>query len=139
MIDKNKDVRDSSLDLVIEEKLLENLKWCMLFFVFNHLCSLLSQDEEGDIVESPGAIQKEFFKSWKGFANKHLIAEDIEFINQKLNSDTNLFSSVLKSDNEISESTEIYQEKYYELLQKVENFFFKSVNDFIRNTGEEEL
>jgi hypothetical protein len=130
MIDKHKEIRDTAMDTLLEEKLMENLKWSMLFFVFNHVCLMLSQDEDGEIQEKPGALQKEFFKSWKNFANQKLIAPDMEMINSKLNSDVNLFSSVLRGENELTESTEVYQEKYYAVLQKIESLFNSTINEF---------
>jgi len=134
MVDKYKEIRDGSLDPILEEKLLDNLRWAMLFFVFNNLCSFLQENEDSDTQ----IIQKEFFKNWKKFVNEQMIKQDIQAINEKLNSDINLFSSVLRGESEISESTEIYQKKYYEVLQKIENFYTKIVDDHIKEIGEDE-
>jgi hypothetical protein len=131
--DRYKETRDNALDGPIEEKLLENLRWSMLFFCFNHLCTFISDDLE---IDDPTYIQKVFFKNWKKFINEALIRQDIEVINNKLNSDINLFASALKGEEEVTESTEIYQEKYYAILQKIDTFFQKVIDEHIQNLEE---
>jgi len=126
IIDKNKALRDNALDATLEEKLMKNLQWSMTVFCFNQICDLLNEDE--DIVE-PGFTQKEYFKQWKKFINDSLIKEDIKNINIQLNSDINLFTAALTNQHEMIESTEIYQQKYYSILNKIENFFFNIVNE----------
>jgi hypothetical protein len=121
--DNNKKARDLSLNSVVEEKLLNSLHASMLFFVFDHVCSLLS--EESDSVDDL-EVHREFFKEWKNFANAEIIQEDIKIVNKELNTDFNIFSNILKGDNYMSESTELYQEKYYSILSKIEKNFFRN-------------
>ena len=112
---KNRD----DLDSTIQEKLMGNLQWSMLFFIFNKICL--------DYNENPSkkrALDKEFFKGWKKFAAQNIIKKDLDTINKVLNSPRNMFYSLLQNKNETVESTEIYQEKYNKILKNVENFYF---------------
>lgn len=124
IIDKNKKIRDASIDATLEDKLLKNLQWSILMFTFNQICNFLNDEED---CPDPLFTQKEFFKHWKTFINNSLIKEDIEMINNHLNSDVNLFSAALSNDNEMIETTEIYQQKYYSILSKIEAIFFNSI------------
>jgi hypothetical protein len=117
--DLNKEDREE-LDSIIEDKLMNNLLWSMLFFVFRQLKD--TEDESG----TKNNLQKEFFVGWKKFAAKNLIKKDLETINLVLNSPRNMFHSLLQNKGETIESTEIYQEKYNKVLKKVEDFYFKS-------------
>jgi|688.fasta_scaffold00095_89 hypothetical protein len=124
IIDKNKKIRDASIDATLEDKLIKNLQWSILMFVFNQICH--SFNEEEDTID-PFYTQKEFFRHWKKFINDNIIKEDIEMINNELNSDINLFSAALSNENEMIETTEIYQQKYYSILNKIETFFLNSI------------
>jgi hypothetical protein len=124
IIDKNKKMRDASIDVTLQEKLLKNLQWSILMFTFNQICNFLNEEEEAT---DPFFTQKEYFKQWKSFINNNVIKEDIEMINNHLNSDLNLFSAALSNDNEMIETTEIYQQKYYSILSKIESIFLDSI------------
>jgi hypothetical protein len=124
IIDKNKKIRDASIDATLEDKLIKNLQWSILMFVFNQICH--SFNEEEDTID-PFYTQKDFFRHWKKFVNDNIIKEDIEMINNELNSDINLFSAALSNENEMIETTEIYQQKYYSILNKIETFFLNSI------------
>ena len=54
VMDSNKENRDG-LDSTIEEKLMGNLQWSLLFFMFNNLCESRKHSK----------LDKEFFKGWK--------------------------------------------------------------------------
>lgn len=123
--DKYKQIRDEMLDEPIEEKLIDNLHGSMLYFVFDHLCSLISEEENTPRLET----HKQFFKEWKQFANSEIIKNDLQIINNELNSDSNIFTNILIGDATMSESTEIYQQKYYEILNKVEKNFFENFKE----------
>jgi len=123
--DLNKENRDG-LDSTIEEKLMGNLQWSLLFFMFNNLLSARKDSK----------LDKEFFKGWKKFASENLVAKDLETINAVLNSQKNMFNSLLRNKNETLESTEIYQEKYNKIMKKIEKFYFNSIKT--QNADEEE-
>jgi hypothetical protein len=114
--DLNKDNRDQ-LNSTIKEKLLGNLQWSMLFFIFNRMGARNSSTD----------FPKEFFKGWKKFAAQNLIKKDLQTINDVLNSPKNIFHSLLQNKHEIIESTEIYQEKYNQIMKEIESFYFKSI------------
>jgi mannitol-1-phosphate/altronate dehydrogenase len=110
---------------IIEEKLLNSLHSSMLYFVFDEICSFISEeDESGDHLDT----HKHFFKTWKQFANKEIIKEDLLQVNEELNSDQNLFGNLLRNKGEKLQSTEAYQEKYNKILKAIEVKFFENFN-----------
>jgi hypothetical protein len=121
--DIHKDLRDS-MDQTLEQKFMLNLQWSMLFFCFNHVANAIN--EENNFKEK--YVHKEFVKSWKKFAHNNIAKSDLEIINNILNSPKNIFYSALQNNNEITESTEIYQEKYNNILNKIENFFLQTLD-----------
>jgi hypothetical protein len=114
--DLNKENRDQ-LNSTIKEKLLGNLQWSMLFFIFNRMGSRNGATD----------FPKEFFKGWKKFAAQNVIKKDLQTINDVLNSPKNIFHSLLQNKHETIESTEIYQEKYNQIMKEIETFYFKSI------------
>jgi hypothetical protein len=120
---------DSNLEFVIEEKLRENLKWSMVFFVFNHAIAELESKQRN----RHKRISKEFFKNWKKHTCDNLVKKDLEAINSILNSPKNIFHSTLQNAGENIESTELYQEKYNSLFKKIEEFYFHNVSDSENN------
>lgn len=122
--DIHKEVRDS-LDSNLESKFMLNLQWSMLFFVFNQIANHINEEHE---FSDKYHVHKEFIKSWKKFAHKNIAMTDLKIINDILNSPKNIFYSALQNDDEITESTEIYQEKYNDMLKKIEKFFLKTVS-----------
>jgi hypothetical protein len=120
--DIHKDIRDS-MDTTLEQKFMLNLQWSMLFFCFNQLAN--SINEESELKEK--TIHKEFIKNWKKFAHDTIAKEDLKIINDILGSPKNIFYSALQNENEVTESTEIYQEKYNSMLNKIEKFFLKTL------------
>jgi hypothetical protein len=123
-IDIHKKDRDK-LDLSLENKFMNNLQWSMLFFCFNQISHLLNKDNE---FEDDHYIQKHFIKTWLKFAHSNIVSLDLEVINNILNSPKNIFYSALQNDNEVTESTEIYQEKYNIILKNIEKFFLDTLN-----------
>lgn len=121
--DIHKELRDS-MDQTLEQKFMTNLQWSMLFFCFNHVAN--SINEENDFKKK--YVHKEFIKSWKKFAHNNITKSDLKIINDILNSPKNIFYTALQNNDEITESTEIYQEKYNKMLNKIENFFLKTLN-----------
>lgn len=121
--DIHKHLRDS-MDQTLETKFMQNLQWSMLFFCFNQVANMIN--EENDFKEK--YVHKEFIKSWKKFAHNNIAKSDLEIINNILNSPKNIFYSALQNSDEITESTEIYQEKYNNILSKIEKFFLETVN-----------
>jgi hypothetical protein len=121
--DLHKELRDS-MDQTLETKFMQNLQWSMLFFCFNYIANHIN--EENDFKEKH--VHKEFIKTWKKFAHKNIAGSDLKIINDILNSPKNVFYSALQNSNEITESTEIYQEKYNNILSKIEKFFIETVN-----------
>ena len=122
---------ESDLDSVIESKLRENLKWSMLFFVFNYIVLELSKKEKD--TKSTKDISNKFFKNWKKYACDHLIKKDLETINSILNSPKNIFYSILQNSGDAIQSTELYQEKYNNILKKVEQFYTHNMSDESNN------
>lgn len=121
--DIHKQLRDS-MDQTLETKFMQNLQWSMLFFCFNYIANLIN--EENDFKDK--YVHKEFIKTWKKFAHNNITKTDLEIINDILNSPKNVFYSALQNSNEITESTEIYQEKYNSILNKIEKFFIDTIN-----------
>jgi hypothetical protein len=121
--DIHKELRDS-MDQTLETKFMQNLQWSMLFFCFNYIANFIN--EENDFKEKH--VHKEFIKTWKKFAHKNIAGSDLKIINDILNSPKNVFYSALQNSNEITESTEIYQEKYNNILSKIEKFFIETIN-----------
>lgn len=121
--DIHKQLRDS-MDQTLETKFMQNLQWSMLFFCFNQIANMIN--EEHDFKEK--YVHKEFIKTWKKFAHNNITKTDLEIINNILNSPKNVFYSALQNSNEITESTEIYQEKYNNILNKIEKFFLETLN-----------
>lgn len=122
--DINKELRDS-IDNTLEHKFMSNLQWSMLFFCFNSVAN--SINKENDF--SKNYVQKQFIKTWKKFAHNNIAKSDLKIINEILNSPKNVFYSALQNDNEVTESTEIYQEKYNNMLNKIENFFLNTIKN----------
>jgi hypothetical protein len=122
--DIHKDLRDS-MDQTLEQKFLLNLQWSMLFFCFNQVANSINIQQEF----TDGYIQKEFIKNWKQSAHDNITKFDLKIINDILNSPKNVFYSALQNNNEVTESTEIYQEKYNKMLKKIEKFFTKTINN----------
>lgn len=121
--DIHKQLRDS-MDQTLETKFMQNLQWSMLFFCFNYIANLIN--EENDFKDK--YVHKEFIKTWKKFAHNNITKTDLEIINDILNSPKNVFYSALQNSDEITESTEIYQEKYNSILNKIEKFFIDTIN-----------
>jgi len=114
---------EEDLDTVMETKLRENLKWSMLFFVFNNTVSNLEKINKNQETPDSQEISKQFFKNWKKHACENMVKKDLETINSILNSPKNIFNSILQNSGDEIESTELYQEKYNNILKKVENFY----------------
>lgn len=124
---KNKDIHKQlrdSMDETLEKKFMQNLQWSMLFFCFNYIATYIN--EENDFKEK--YVQKQFIKTWKKFAHNNIAMSDLKVINEILNSPKNVFYSALQNSNEITESTEIYQEKYNNILSKIEKFFLETIS-----------
>jgi hypothetical protein len=135
--DIHKELRDS-MDLTLENKFMTNLKWSMLFFCFNQLSESINEENEF----KKNYVQKEFFKNWKKFAHNNITNSDLKIINNILNSPKNIFYSALQNKDEVTESTEIYQEKYNNILNKIEKFFLDTLknedeSDFPNNESDE--
>jgi hypothetical protein len=122
--DIHKELRDS-MDQTLEQKFMLNLQWSMLFFCFNYIANHIN--EENEFKEKH--VHKEFIKTWKNFAHKNIASSDLKIINDILNSPKNVFYSALQNSNEITESTEIYQEKYNNMLNKIEKFFLHTLDN----------
>jgi hypothetical protein len=121
--DLHKELRDS-MDQTLETKFMQNLQWSMLFFCFNYIANFIN--EENDFKKNH--VHKEFIKTWKKFAHKNIVGSDLKIINEILNSPKNVFYSALQNSDEITESTEIYQEKYNNILSKIEKFFIETIS-----------
>jgi hypothetical protein len=124
---KNKDIHKQlrdSMDETLETKFMQNLQWSMLFFCFNYIANRIN--EENDFKEKH--VHKEFIKTWKKFAHQNIASSDLKIINDILNSPKNVFYSALQNNDEITESTEIYQEKYNNILNKIEKFFTNTLD-----------
>jgi len=122
--DIHKQLRDS-MDQILEQKFMQNLQWSMLFFCFNNIANKINEKLE---LENKNIIQQQFIKSWKKFAHEKITKDDLKTINDILNSPKNIFYSALQNPDEITESTEIYQEKYNNILNKIEKFFLQTLN-----------
>lgn len=123
---KNKDVHKEardSMDLTLENKFMTNLQWSMLFFCFDNIAEIMNEENEF----KKKHVQKEFIKSWKNFAHNSITKSDLKIINDILNSPKNIFYSALQNKDEVTESTEIYQEKYNNILNKIEKFFLEAL------------
>ena len=66
------------------------------------------------------------FKTPNPSANVHIRHK---IINDILNSPKNVFYSALQNKNEVTESTEVYQEKYNNILNKIEKFFLEALTN----------
>jgi len=121
--DVHKQLRDS-MDQTLETKFMQNLQWSMLFFCFNYIANHINEEHEF----KDKYVHKEFIKTWKKFANQNIASSDLKIINDILNSPKNVFYSALQNSDEITESTEIYQEKYNNILSKIEKFFLKTLD-----------
>jgi hypothetical protein len=121
--DIHKQVRDS-MDQTLETKFMQNLQWSMLFFCFNYIANFINEENEF----KDKHVHKEFIKTWKKFAHQNIVGSDLKIINDILNSPKNVFYSALQNSDEVTESTEIYQEKYNNILSKIEKFFIETVN-----------
>jgi hypothetical protein len=125
---KNKDIHKhlrDSMDQTLEIKFMQNLQWSMLFFCFNFIANSINQ--ENDFKDK--YVHKEFIKTWKKFAHNNIANSDLKIINDILNSPKNVFYSALQNNDEVTESTEIYQEKYNSMLNKIENFFLQTLEN----------
>jgi hypothetical protein len=121
--DLHKNLRDS-MDQTLETKFMQNLQWSMLFFCFNYIANHINEEHEF----KDKHVHKEFIKTWKKFANENIVGSDLKIINDILNSPKNIFYSALQNSNEVTESTEIYQEKYNNILNKIEKFFLETLS-----------
>ena len=125
---KNKDIHKQlrdSMDETLEHKFMQNLQWSMLFFCFNQIAN--SINDENDFKKKH--VHKEFIKTWKKFAHQNIASSDLKIINDILNSPKNVFYSALQNNDEITESTEIYQEKYNNIVNKIEKFFLNTISN----------
>ena len=123
---KNKDVHKEtrdSMDSTLENKFMTNLQWSMLFFCFDNMAEIINEENEF----KKKHVKKEFIKSWKNFAHNSITKSDLKIINDILNSPKNIFYSALQNKDEVTESTEIYQEKYNNILNKIEKFFLEAL------------
>jgi hypothetical protein len=124
---KNKDIHKNtrdSMDQTLETKFMQNLQWSMLFFCFNYIANHINEENEFKNKH----VHKEFIKTWKKFAHNNIAGGDLKIINDILNSPKNIFYSALQNSNEITESTEIYQEKYNNIMNQIESFFLKTLD-----------
>jgi hypothetical protein len=103
---------------ILEEKIMTNLQWSIIFFIFNHLSK---QSKDPDFEEI-------FINNWKNFTLKNLVKDDLESINTILNSPKNVFNNLLKNKGEPIDSTEIYQEIYNKVIKNTTNFFLKNTS-----------
>jgi len=133
--DIHKNLRDS-MDQTLEQKFMLNLQWSMLFFCFNYIANHINEENEF----KKQHVHKEFIKTWKKFAHSNIASSDLKIINDILNSPKNVFYSALQNSDEITESTEIYQEKYNKMLNKIEQFFLHTLNnqDTYKSSDEDE-
>ena len=114
---------DSSLEEAMEKKLIDNLRWSMIFYCFTKICQYETDNEE-----QAKASMLDFIKGWKKFTADTLVQDDLNTINKILNSPKNIFHSALLNKNESIHTTELYQEKYNNLLKKIEKFYLNSLN-----------
>jgi hypothetical protein len=117
---------EENLEILMETKLRDSLKWSMLFFIFNYINHQLNtENKHKDPSEN---ISNKFFKNWKKHTCENLINKDLATINSILNSPKNIFYSILKNSGDTIESTELYQEKYNQILKKVEDFYLHNIS-----------
>jgi hypothetical protein len=124
---KNKDIHKQtrdSMDHTLEQKFMQNLQWSMLFFCFNYISNFINEENE---FKDKKQVHKQFIKVWKKFAHENIASSELKIINDILNSPKNIFYSALQNSGEVTESTEIYQEKYNNILSKIEKFFLKTL------------
>jgi hypothetical protein len=125
------DAAKRELDENLHTKLMANLQWAMLFFLFNNSADKINEEEK----LPKNCIQKRFMKLWLRSVDSTITGPDIEAINEVLSTPKNLFHSALQNDNEKSDSTEAYQEKYNKIISDIETFFLKSTLEDDDNTG----
>ena len=123
MEENNSEIEDISE--LIEKKLLDNLQWSMLLFVFKQLCEQINSQNDFD---SKVKIQSIFFKEWKKFAIENIIKQDLNVINNVLNSPVNIFYSILQNKGEEASTTEDYQEIYNNIIKKIEKHFNENID-----------
>jgi hypothetical protein len=121
--DLHKNLRDS-MDQTLETKFMQNLQLSMLFFCFNYIANHIN--EENDFKDKH--VHQEFIKTWKKFVNQNIASSDLKIINDILNSPKNVFYSALQNKDEITESTEIYQEKYNNIINQIEQFYLRTLD-----------
>jgi hypothetical protein len=97
----------------------------MLLFVFKHICEQINSENQ---YEDKIGVQNIFFKEWKKFAIANIIKQDLNVINNVLNSPVNIFYSVLQNKGEESSTTEDYQEIYNNIIKKIEKHFKENMN-----------
>lgn len=112
------DSEQNEIYSILEDKVMTNLQWSIIFFIFNHL---KKQSKDPD-------FEKIFINNWKNFTLKNLVKDDLESINTILNSPKNVFNNLLKSKGEPIDSTEIYQEIYNKVIKNASNFFIKNTS-----------
>lgn len=113
-----------TIDPALENKLMNNLQLCMLFFCFNQISDYIKEQNE---FEDELAVPKHFIRHWKKFVKKNIISEDLKMINEILNTPKNVFYAALQNPNAVTDSTETYQEKYDQTLNKIEKFFMDTI------------
>jgi hypothetical protein len=123
MEENNSEIEDISE--LIEKKLLDNLQWSMLLFVFKQICEQINSQNDFD---SKVKIQSIFFKEWKKFAIENIIKQDLNVINNVLNSPVNIFYSILQNKGEEASTTEDYQEIYNNIIKKIEKHFNENID-----------
>jgi hypothetical protein len=123
MQENNSEIEDISE--LIEKKLLDNLQWSMLLFVFKQICEQINSQNDFD---SKVKIQSIFFKEWKKFAIENIIKQDLNVINNVLNSPVNIFYSILQNKGEEASTTEDYQEIYNNIIKKIEKHFNENID-----------
>jgi hypothetical protein len=123
MEENNSEIEDISE--LIEKKLLDNLQWSMLLFVFKQICEQINSQNDFD---SKVKIQNIFFKEWKKFAIENIIKQDLNVINNVLNSPVNIFYSILQNKGEEASTTEDYQEIYNNIIKKIEKHFNENID-----------
>lgn len=135
---KKKDIHEQDRDSLmetLESKFMLNLQWSMLFFCFNQVVILLNEEHE---VSDKLYFPKEFIKNWKKAVDKTITKTDLEIINDILNSPKNIFYSALQNSNEVTESTEIYQKKYNDIISKIEKFFLNTIQSSHNNLEQDD-
>lgn len=114
------------LEETIQQKLENNLKWSLIFFVFNTICEEVLNNKDKNSLY----IKNTFFKKWKKFVSENMIEKDLQTINTILNSPKNIFFNILSTNNTSNiESTEEYQEIYNKSIKNLELFFNKNTSN----------